>query len=54
MMKDLHFQPPVLSVGKKMMSDAVSSNIIPNNDGILMNTIKTENYDIKYSCEFPL
>lgn len=50
-MKDLHSQPPVLSVGKKMMHDAVSSNIIPANDGILMNTLKTENYVIKYSCK---
>lgn len=50
-MKDLHSQPPVLSIGKKMMHDAVSSNIIPANDGILMNTLKTENYLIKYSCK---
>lgn len=54
MMKDLHSQAPVLSIGKKMMSDAVSSNIAPTNDGILMNTLNTENYHIKYSCEFLL
>lgn len=53
-MKDLHSQPPVLSVGKKMMSDAVSSSFVPVTDGILMNTLNTENYNIKYSCKFQI
>ncbi|XP_054714525.1 trafficking protein particle complex subunit 8-like [Uloborus diversus] len=52
-MKDLRSQPHTLSVGKKMMYDAVASNVPSSPDGILMNTLSTENYHLKYCSSTP-
>nr|XP_042908090.1 trafficking protein particle complex subunit 8 isoform X2 [Parasteatoda tepidariorum] len=52
-MKHLHAQPPSPSAGKKMMHDAVSSNNLLGSEGILMNTLETENYYLKYCSTTP-
>lgn len=50
-MKHLHAQQPSPSAGKKMMHDAVASNNLLGSEGILMNTLETENYYLKYCCK---
>lgn len=52
-MKHLHSQPPSPTAGKKMMHDAVASNITSATDGVLMNTLTTDNYFLKYSSATP-
>ncbi|GBM42531.1 Trafficking protein particle complex subunit 8 [Araneus ventricosus] len=52
-MKHLHSQPPSPTAGKKMMHDAVASNITSATDGVLMNTLSTDNYFLKYSPSTP-
>ncbi|GIY59385.1 trafficking protein particle complex subunit 8 [Caerostris darwini] len=52
-MKHLHSQPPSPTTGKKMMHDAVASSITSATDGVLMNTLSTDNYFLKYSSATP-
>ncbi|KAG8191463.1 hypothetical protein JTE90_020712 [Oedothorax gibbosus] len=52
-MKHLNSQPPSPTTGKKMMHDAVASNITSGTDGILMNTLSIDNYYLKYCSSTP-